>query len=53
MINDPIADLLTRIRNAYIARLEVISLPYSKIKEQILKILVKNKYIVSVETQDL
>ena len=53
MINDPIADLLTRIRNAYIARLEVIKLPYSKIKEQILKILVKNKYIVSVETLDL
>lgn len=53
MINDPIADLLTRIRNAYIARLEVIKLPYSKIKEQILKILVKNKYIVSVETEDL
>jgi len=53
MINDPIADLLTRIRNGYIARLEVIKLPYSKIKEQILNILVKNKYVVSVETQDL
>ncbi|EKD66491.1 MAG: 30S ribosomal protein S8 [uncultured bacterium (gcode 4)] len=53
MINDPIADLLTRIRNAYIARLEVIKLPYSKIKEQILKILVKNKYIISVEIEDL
>ena len=53
MINDPIADLLTRIRNAYIARLEVIKLPYSKIKEQILRILVKNKYIISVEIEDL
>ena len=53
MINDPIADLLTRIRNWYLARLNVISLPHSLIKEQILKILKKNWHVVSYESSDL
>ena len=53
MINDPIADLLTRIRNWYLARLNTISLPHSLIKEQILKILKKNWHIVSYEVKDL
>jgi len=50
MIIDPIGDLLTRIRNAYMARLAEIKLPYSKIKSDILKILKKNKYVVDYET---
>lgn len=50
MIIDPIADLLTRIRNAYMARIEEIKLPYSNIKSDILRILKKNKYIVDFET---
>lgn len=45
MIIDPIGDLLTRIRNAYMARIIEIKVPYSKIKSDILKILKKNKYI--------
>lgn len=49
MIIDPIGDLLTRIRNAYMARIAEIKLPYSKIKSDILKILKKNKYIVDFE----
>jgi len=53
MINDPIADLLTRIRNGYLARLASVSVPYSKIKNEILRILKKNKYIVSFEVEDL
>jgi small subunit ribosomal protein S8 len=47
MINDPIADLLTRIRNGYLARLAVVSIPYSALKEKIISILQKNSYIVS------
>lgn len=50
MIIDPIGDLLTRVRNAYMARLEEITVPYSKIKSDILRILKKNKYIVDFET---
>ncbi len=52
MIIDPIGDLLTRIRNAYMARIIEVSIPYSKLKTDIAKILKKNKYIVSFETID-
>lgn len=49
MIIDPIADLLTRLRNAYMARIEEVQLPYSTIKAGILKIMKKNKYILEFE----
>ena len=45
MVSDPIGDLLTRIRNAYMARIGELKIPYSSIKADILKILKKNKYI--------
>ncbi len=49
MILDPIGDLLTRIRNAYMARIELVEVPYSRIKSDILKILKKNKYVAGYE----
>ena len=49
MIIDPIGDLLTRIRNAYLARIIEVRLPYSKLKTDISKILKKNKYIADFE----
>ena len=49
MIIDPIGDLLTRLRNAYMARIEIVKIPYSKLKSDILKILKKNKYIFDFE----
>lgn len=49
MIMDPIGDLLTRIRNAYLARQQEIVVPFSGIKADILKILKKNKYIADTE----
>ncbi len=49
MIIDPIADLLTRLRNAYMSRIEEVKLPYSGIKADILKIMKKNKYILEYE----
>lgn len=52
MIIDPIGDLLTRIRNAYMARIVEIKIPYSKIKSDILRILKKNKYIVDFELSE-
>ena len=48
MIIDPIGDLLTRVRNAYLSRKIEVKLPYSKMKEDISKILRKNKYIRDV-----
>jgi small subunit ribosomal protein S8 len=52
MIIDPIGDLLTRIRNAYMARIIEVKAPYSRLKSDILKILKKNKYIVDFEIVD-
>lgn len=49
MIIDPIGDLLTRIRNAYLSRIIEVKLPYSRIKADISKILKKNKYIAGFE----
>jgi len=44
-MNDPISDLLTRIRNANLALLPAIELPHSKIKESIVGILKREGYI--------
>lgn len=49
MNTDPIADLLTRIRNASKAHHETLSVPYSKIKEGILNILKDKKFIEEYE----
>lgn len=46
MTHDSIADLLTRIRNGYMARLHEVSVPFSKMRGEILRILKKNGYIV-------
>jgi small subunit ribosomal protein S8 len=46
MTHDPIADLLTRVRNGYMARLHEITVPCSNMKAEILRIFKKNGYIV-------
>lgn len=45
MFTDPIADLLTRIRNAASAHHETVSVPYSKVKEGILKVMKEKNFI--------
>lgn len=42
---DPIADMLTRLRNAHGARHEVMELPFSRIKSELARILKKEGYI--------
>ena len=42
---DPIADLLTRVRNAYNAKHEMVEVPASKMKQEIVKILLNEGYI--------
>jgi small subunit ribosomal protein S8 len=49
MHSDPIADLLTRIRNGAQARLATVQVPHSKIKLEILRILQAEGYIKSYE----
>jgi small subunit ribosomal protein S8 len=48
---DPIADMLTRIRNAISVNAEVVSLPHSKIKETVAMILADNGFIEKVEVE--
>jgi len=43
-MTDPIADMLTRIRNASKALLPVVEIPHSKVKESIARILIKEGY---------
>lgn len=44
-MTDPIADLLTRIRNALMASHEVVEVPASKLKERIVAILQEEGYL--------
>jgi small subunit ribosomal protein S8 len=49
MLTDPIADMLTRIRNAVKARHESVEMPSSKLKVEIAKILKREGYIEDYE----
>lgn len=48
-MTDPIADMLTRIRNAYLARKQQVSIPFSYIKHELAKKLSDLGYIEKVE----
>ena len=52
LMNDPIADMLTRIRNALIARHDTVTLPASNMKKAIATILLEEGYIKSVDYID-
>lgn len=49
MMTDPIADLLTRIRNACSGRRDQISLPHSRVKEAIVRLLADEGYLRDIE----
>lgn len=51
-MTDPVADMLTRIRNGYLVRKKVVSIPYSKLKENIAKVMVKEGYLEKFEIDD-
>jgi small subunit ribosomal protein S8 len=48
--SDPIADMLTRIRNANTAKHDTVDIPASKMKQAIADILLREGYISAVET---
>ena len=52
VINDPIADMLTRIRNGLIARHDSVTIPASNMKKAIAKIMLEEGYIKSVDYID-
>src|SRR5215207_1479936 len=47
-VNDPIADFLTRIRNAHMAKQETVEIPHSKMKAEISRILLEEGYVQDV-----
>ena len=50
-VTDPIADMLTRIRNASAARHRELTLPSSRVKREIARILAQEGFIESFETR--
>jgi len=49
---DPIADFLTRIRNAQLARQSVVTVPFSKIKFEMARVMKRNEFLESVEKDE-
>lgn len=49
---DPIADMLTRIRNAILVQKREVSLPHSKIKQSVAEQLKKSGFLAGVKTVD-
>jgi small subunit ribosomal protein S8 len=49
MMTDPIADLLTRIRNANRARKEHVQIPWSRLKERVARVMVAEGFLGGVE----
>ncbi len=52
MVTDPIADLLTRIRNAQMARHRIVEIPASNVKKRIAEILYEKGYILKYKFED-
>jgi len=52
VVNDPIADMLTRIRNAQVARHDSVTVPASNMKKALAKILLQEGYVKNVEQID-
>jgi len=52
MVTDPIADYLTRIRNAIKARHRIVEIPASNIKKEITKVLFDQGYIQNYKFED-
>ncbi len=52
IVNDPIADILTRIRNALMANYEQVDIPASKLKVDIASLLLDEGYIAGYEVED-
>lgn len=52
MVTDPIADFLTRIRNAQMARHRIVEIPASNVKKRMTEILYEKGYIMKYKFED-
>lgn len=48
MTSDPISDLLATVKNGYMSHKKEVSIPYSKLKEVLAKVLYQNGYLAKV-----
>jgi small subunit ribosomal protein S8 len=51
-MSDPLADMLTRIRNAVMAKFDTVDMPYSKVKENLAKVLKEEGFILDYKVKD-
>ncbi len=51
VVTDPIADFLIRIKNAYLVKKKLVEMPWSKIKEKMAQILVKEGFLKSAKVR--
>ena len=49
---DPIADMLSRVRNAIAVRKHTVSMPHSNVKESVARLLQSNNFIDKVDVED-
>ena len=52
VVSDPIADMLTRVRNANMAEKKIVSLPHSKIKSEVARLLKQEGFISDFSVED-
>jgi small subunit ribosomal protein S8 len=52
MVTDPIADFLTRVRNAQMAKHRIVEIPASNLKKRITEILYEKGYILKYKFED-
>lgn len=52
-MTDIIADMLTRIRNGQMRRLVSVNVPYSRFREQVLKVLIEEGYVKSYKKRNV
>jgi small subunit ribosomal protein S8 len=52
LATDPVSDMIARVRNGYLAKNAQVILPWSKLKENLAKVLETNKYLTKVMVKD-
>ena len=52
MVNDPISDLVIRIKNGYRANLSEVRSPWSTMRERVAKVLQENKFIEKITREE-
>ena len=50
-MTDPIGDMLIRIKNGYLAKHKTVSMPHSKFREELGRLLVKNGYLGDLKVE--